>query len=150
MFRSDDLTHHVRCRPVELLGHSLPAGRSLSQVDPCRVPSCVDLVASDAPQVRRTYGLEGVYQGVSQQESFVFMAVNIERLGRLRRRSALLPRLGHKAADLRHDLGALALRALHVTLLPLREGHDQFEGLVALLAHELITRHGTSLVLSSP
>src|SRR5262249_18463058 len=48
------------------------------------------------------------------------------------------------------NLRAFALRALHLTRLPLRDGHDQFEWLVAVLAHELVTRHGTSLVLSSP
>src|SRR5262245_28668516 len=45
--------------------------------------------------------------------------------------------------------GVFALRAPHITLLPFRDGHDDFEGLVALLAHELVVRHGTSLVLSS-
>src|SRR5215469_11811239 len=41
------------------------------------------------------------------------------------------------------NLRAFALRALYLTLLPLRDGHDQFEWLVAVLAHELVTRHGT-------
>src|SRR5437870_6132141 len=63
--------------------------------------------------------------------------------------SALLRRLRHETTELRHDLRAFALRALHVTLLPLRDGHDHFEWLVALLAHELIARHGTSVALSS-
>jgi hypothetical protein len=62
-------------------------------------------------------------------------------------RSALLRRLRHETTELRHDLRALTLRAIYFTLLPLRDGHDQFEGLLALLAHELIARHGTSLVL---
>src|SRR5262245_4746493 len=63
--------------------------------------------------------------------------------------SALLRRLRHKTAELRHDLRALALRASHSTLLAFRDGHDHFEGLVALLTHELVVRHGTSLALSS-
>jgi hypothetical protein len=68
---------------------------------------------------------------------------------RPRERSALLRRLHHETTELRHDLRALALRALHFTFLPLRDGHDQFEWLLALLAYELVARHGKSLVLSS-
>src|SRR5215467_5290251 len=63
--------------------------------------------------------------------------------------SALLRRLRHETTKLRQNLRAFALRALHLTRRPLRDGHDQFEWLVAVLAHELVTRHGTSLVLSS-
>src|SRR5919108_6663565 len=58
--------------------------------------------------------------------------------------SALLRRLRHETTELRHDFRALALRAFHFTLLPLREGHDHFEGLIALLAHKLIARHASS------
>jgi ATP dependent DNA ligase domain len=58
-----------------------------------------------------------------------------------RRRSALFRRLRNETTEMRHDLRTLALGAFHVCLFPLRESHDQFEWLVALLAHELIARH---------
>jgi hypothetical protein len=60
--------------------------------------------------------------------------------------SALLRCLCYEATELRHDLCALALGAFHLGFLPFRERHDQFEKFVALLAHELIARHSTSLV----
>ncbi len=67
---------------------------------------------------------------------------------RQRSRSALLRRLRHEAAELRHDLGAFAPRALHVALLPLRDGHDQLERHLALLAHEFVSRHGIPPVIA--
>src|SRR5881296_798506 len=57
-------------------------------------------------------------------------------------RSALLRRLHHETRELRHDLRVVALGTFRLTLLPLRDGHDQFERLVALLAYELVARHG--------
>ena len=61
MFRSTISPTTARCRLAESFGHSLPAGRSLSPVDPCRVPSCVRelpdyadrLVRSRSPVRRR-------------------------------------------------------------------------------------------------
>src|SRR5499425_1836739 len=43
MFRSTISPTTARCRLGESFGHNLPAGRSLSPVDPCHVPSCVAL-----------------------------------------------------------------------------------------------------------
>src|SRR5207244_1065870 len=60
-------------------------------------------------------------------------------------RSALLRRLHHETRELRHDLRVVALGTFRLTLLPLRDGHDQFERLVALLAYELVARHGRFL-----
>jgi hypothetical protein len=58
------------------------------------------------------------------------------------RHSALLGRLRHEATELRYDLVALALRALHAALLALGDRHDELERLLALFAQELVARHG--------
>src|SRR5215470_16685865 len=61
-------------------------------------------------------------------------------------RSALLLRLRHEATQLRHNLRALARGALDLRLPVLRDRHGQLEGLLALLAKELVSGHSGLLV----
>ena len=55
--------------------------------------------------------------------------------------SALLRCPRHEATELRHDLRALTLRTLGLSFLTFRDGQGELEGLLALLAHELIAWH---------
>jgi hypothetical protein len=55
--------------------------------------------------------------------------------------SALLPRLPHESRELWSHLRLLARRACRLRLPALQDGHDELEGLVALLTKELVPRH---------
>src|SRR5262249_30794 len=60
-------------------------------------------------------------------------------------RSALLRRLRHETRELREGLRGVGGGKLRLALLPVGDGHDQFERLLALLADELVARHCCSL-----
>src|SRR5215470_5694861 len=151
MFRSTTSPTTARCRLVESFGHSLPAGRSLSPVVPCRVPSCFALACQ-----RRSSRTTDVRPGERPPGR---VPAGIFRLHGSRHREVRTP-----TPRLSSSFPVCATKPLNcgTTLVPwhfghftslfsrLREGHDQFEGLVALLTHELIARHGISLVVSSP
>src|SRR2546428_9500270 len=59
------------------------------------------------------------------------------------RRSTLLRRLSHEAAELWRHLRTLALRTRDLRPIVLRDGHGPLEGLLALLTEVLVPWHGS-------
>src|SRR4029453_2730515 len=113
----------------------------LQNVDRNRAP----LPAGPAPHGQGGYDADPHQQRIDQaadQPAGLQVALPVTHAGWPAdpRSSALLRCLGHEAAELGHDLGALAGRALRRSLLALGDGHDELEGLLTLLTEELVAR----------